>query len=71
MTLEEVSELLDVSKPKLYRLIRERDRRRRLPALKLHGKWFVERERIDEWLLRIWEASNQLKPRRQAKVAAD
>ena len=71
MTLEEVAELLDVSKPRLYRLIGERDRRKRLPAVKLHGKWFVERERIDEWLLRIWELRSQPKPRRQAKVPID
>jgi excisionase family DNA binding protein len=60
MTLDEVADLLQVSKPRLYRLIGERDRQRRLPAVKLHGKWFVERERIEEWLLKIWERNTDV-----------
>jgi excisionase family DNA binding protein len=67
MTLEELSELLDVPRSRLYRLIGEHDPLKRLPAIKLRGKWFIERERVDEWLLRIWERSNRPKRGRKTR----
>lgn len=58
LTLKEVAELLRVSKARVYRLIHRGQRLVCLPAIKRGGKWFVERDQIDEWLLEIWEEQN-------------
>ncbi|MBW2056976.1 MAG: helix-turn-helix domain-containing protein [Deltaproteobacteria bacterium] len=48
MTIEQLSEYLQIGKRSLYRLAREG----RIPARKILNKWRFDRQQIDEWIRR-------------------
>ena len=46
MTLQEVSEYLQLSKDQIYRLAQ----RGKIPASKVGSRWRFRRERVDQWM---------------------
>ena len=49
MTLKEVAEYLQLSREKLYLMVRDGD----IPATKVASQWRFRKEEIDQWMIKL------------------
>ncbi len=53
MTIPEIAKCLAISSRKLYRLARQPVARNGFPAFKIRGTWYIDRDEVISWLLRM------------------